>query len=163
VYASNTAARRSFEIDIADPESVRRRIPEISALVEQKREEIRAAQRDFEYWAAVLEHLELIAGEPPKARPRGRAQRRRPTIFDSVVEEVQRAGKPLTAPEITAQLALIGRSVNPKTVSWSLWKANQEGLIGRVGPGLYARVGYRRDDLLPQPAVDVGDRGRGAA
>jgi hypothetical protein len=154
------STKRSYQVDIADLDDVRAKIAEVAQVVEEKREAMSQAARDLHYWTSVLDRLKLIAGERRQAAKKS-ADEKQGTILDAVVGEVKRAQGPTTANEIEASLTMMGLpDVKRKTIGWALWKAHNDGLIRRVGKGLYAPLDWQGESLLAQiPAGDGRDRG----
>lgn len=131
------ATKKPFEIDISDLEAIRAKLMQAEDTLEDKREMVREAQREFAYWQSVVDRLRLLAG-PTKAAARpdtGRA----PTAGSIVVSSVTASVEPLRASDI---MRMHPELSSRDTVSYSLWKAEKDGEIKRVGPGLYARLDY---------------------
>src|SRR4051812_1870539 len=114
--------KEPFQVDLADLDSVRSKIPEVRKTVESKREQVRVAQRDFAYWNAVLDRLTILAGEK---RENGSARARKKikpklSAIESVVKALGESAVPLRASELDGRLP---DPLDRKTIAWALWKA----------------------------------------
>lgn len=133
-----------FEIDVANLDEIRRKIPEVEQLVEEKREAASVAQKELAYWLAISERLRLLAGKPRSAEDRDSAQRG-PSVQSRVVEALTASDRAWRAPDLRRELL---PDVEQKTVGWALWKSEREGLIKRISPGVYSALSYEPDTGL---------------
>ena len=122
----------NFEVNIADPASIKKAL-------DRATKEVSAKRRELEYWTQMRNRLLVLAGQQPRRRDVDS------TIFDAVVDTVDKHGAPLRAAEV---VELLPEGIPPKTISWSLWKAEQDGLIQKIDHGLYAALGYKPMRLL---------------
>lgn len=139
-YTIGMPTKKTFEINIADLEEVRSKIPEVEAIVEAKRDEVSTAQREFAYWQQVLDRLRLLSGPPRSERASDNGEVvRKPTATDEVLRIVNESGVPLRASEVISRLE---NRLPRDTVNWALWKLNRENRVQRVGTGVYASLDY---------------------
>jgi hypothetical protein len=143
--------KRPFEIDLADLDSIKGQIPGVEAKVEEIREEVRMAQREFAYWSALLDRLRVLTGatgQSSKAQPK----RREPNAIELVSEVVNDSAVPLRAADVAGRIT---KPLERKTINWALWKAADENRIQRVGQGVYAPLSFKftkLDELLLEGA-----------
>jgi hypothetical protein len=135
----------SFEVDLADLESVERRLPELEQIVADKRAEAQEAAREYSEWNSLLKRLRyLVRGEspgdiyktPPGVKTNGGTTK---ATADLVVKMLEESGRPLRAAEINKRLS----NVNRGTLGWILSTATNEGRIQRVAHGVYAPSGWK--------------------
>ena len=143
-------AKEPFPVNIADLDAVREEVPRVAKIVEDKREVVRQAQREFAYWSQVLERLRLLAGEPKSERKQARQETGRLSSVEAVVKVINDSAIELGTGEVYERLR---NDFKRDTVTWALWKASQDGRIQHPGKGRYASLDYEpRQRALPKPA-----------
>jgi hypothetical protein len=139
----------SFEVDLADLDSLKARVPELEQIVEEKKAEATAAAREYREWSSLLSRLRGLLG--PEAAPDEASVRLKgegsPTL-KRVVHAIDSAGRPLRAADVQALIP----DVAAGTIGWALSTATSEGLIKRVGYGIYASTDWDR----AQPELPAG-------
>jgi hypothetical protein len=154
-YNPSMATKKPFEINLADLEEIRSKIREVEAIVEEERERVSEAQRQFAYWQSILDRLRLVSGQKPthKATTRGTS----PTTaegesaIDRIVRTLHESAIPLRANGVAGRLT---EPMTEKTVRWALWKAGKEGRIQKLEPGLYASLDYTPSQNGSQARLD---------
>jgi hypothetical protein len=133
--------KESFEVNILDKQDIRSKLPELQALIEQKRKEL----ADL---AARYEQLRTWAGYPTRSKVKPGSVRalsesldpaRPPGSVDEVVEIVERIGRPMRSREVVVEM---GPDAKRDTASWALWEAERRGRLKRFGTGLYGPLTY---------------------
>jgi hypothetical protein len=148
------------EVNLADPEAIRKKLPEVHRWVEGKRGAVHRTQRELETAEALLEQLKALAGiaSPSSSVDKGEVEssRKDASAQDAVIRVINDAKRPLRAVDVAIE---IDAPVKRETVNWALWHAEKEGLIQRVSQGLYAPLGYEsRQDDLPAPESRLAGR-----
>jgi hypothetical protein len=133
------AAKEPFQVDLADLDSVRAKIPEVRKTVESKREQVRVAQRDFAYWNQLLERLLMLAGEKRDKATHTNAKPAKANAVESVVKALDESAVPLRAADLAGR---VEQPLERKTLAWALWKAARDNRIQRIETGLYAPLDY---------------------
>lgn len=139
--------KEPFKIDISDPGVIKEQIPLVEAQVEGARAAMRDAQEDLTYWNTILDRLRLLSGEP---RPTLDVSTNK-TIQSAVLDIVNASPAPLRATDVIKQLP---KPTKRETVSWALWNAEREGLIQRLGHGLYASLAVSPTESLRRASED---------
>jgi hypothetical protein len=140
------------EVNLADPEAIREKLPEVHRWVEGKRGAVQRSQRELETAEALLEQLKALAGTTPTSssvdRGKVESSRKDASAQDAVIRVINDAKRPLRAVDVASEIDV---PVKRETVNWALWHAEKEGLIQRVSQGLYAALDYDspQDDLPP--------------
>jgi hypothetical protein len=146
-YTIAVATKDPFEINLADLDEIRAKIPEVEQIVEQRREVVSAAQRDFAYWQSILDRLRLVAGQKTIAKT-GTAKARATvgvvstgseSALDRIVRVLNESAIPLRADDVSTRLE---KPMAEKTIRWALWKASKEERIQKLETGLYASLDY---------------------
>jgi hypothetical protein len=138
----------SFEVDLADLESVKERVPELERIVAEKRGAATTAAREYSQWSDLLKRLRLLIGEGADNESTKRGVGK--STSNLVVRVVEEAGGPVRAAEIHERL----KGINPGTVGWAISNATNERRIKRVGYGVYAPM-----DWGPaQPQLPAGEQ-----
>lgn len=147
-----------INFNLADPDSVAERIPEIEDVVAQKKRTATEATRDFEYWENLLGHLRWVAGlvldiregdEPTEAG------------VEAVTAIVDREQRPIMSIGVAEALEYEGHHVeSPDAVAPILEAAAAAGLVQEFAPGSYAPKDLPRDELpddyQPVPEAHLG-------
>jgi hypothetical protein len=131
----------SFEVDIFDKGSIKKRLPELAALIEVKRSELGELEQRYE-------QLRIWAGLSQRDRKQARAEvqrQKKTTIEDEAVRVVTEAKRPMAIMEVFVE---VDRKTTPKTVNWALWSAAKKGRLFHVADGLYAPPGYEMQKEL---------------
>lgn len=146
-------AIQSLPVDLADPREVQEKLPQIKALLEAKRVELKEL-------TAQVHLLARLVGEAPLARERKTAARRAAGVStrirahraspaqDRAVEGLERAGEPMGPTALYDFMTVAGMDA-PKSsdaLGASLWAAANAGRIHKWPSGLYAPLG------TPDPA-----------
>ncbi len=141
-------ASHSLPVDLADPREVQEKLPQIKALLEAKRVELKEL-------TAQVHLLARLVGEAPLARERKTAARRAAGVStrirahraspvqDRAVEGLERAGRPMGPTALYDFMTVEGIST-PKSsdaLGASLWAAANAGRIQKWANGLYAPLG----------------------
>jgi hypothetical protein len=122
----------SFEVDVLDKKAIRERLPELQALLEQKRRELAELQERYDQlrrWAGFPVHRPSLTKGAPSS-----------SSIDEVVTILERAQRPMRSREVVLEM---GPSAKRETASWALWSAEAAGLIQRLERGLYAPRGWK--------------------
>jgi hypothetical protein len=135
----------SFEVDLADLDSIKERLPELERIVGEKHRVAEDAAIEYAQWSDLLKRLRYLADDSPEdgsGRPRSVTR----TASDMVVRMLDEAGGPLRAAQIGSRLP----QINPGTLGWVLSTAAKEGRIKRLEHGLYAPAdwGSSQPELL---------------
>ena len=133
------ATKDPFEINIADLDEVRSKLVQVEEIVEEKRELVSLAQREFAYWQGILDRLRLVTGQPARAVRAEKLEVATPSAVEVVVTAINQSAVPLRASDVESRLT------DPparKTISWALWKAHKDQRIGKLSDGLYASLDY---------------------
>jgi hypothetical protein len=163
--AATMAGQISIPVDLADPVSIRAKLPEVSRVVEAKRVTAAEAQKDLERWVELESRLKEIAGiveagkvvsitASDSAEATETASVTKTGSVNVVVGILNREGREMRTAEIRA---LAPMTVKPDTISWALWRAAKDGLIQRLAKGRYAP----RDWGPTNPDLDFPSNGGG--
>lgn len=139
-----------LNVNLNDPEDVRKKLPKVRAALEEK-------QREVEAWSTLVNTLEVISAEqntapaakdtrPARRRSAPRRQRSSSPAQDAVVGVIAEHLRPMRAAEVAK---ILGRPRNP--VSAAMWGAAKAGRLQQIGDGLYAAPGWHpptRPNLL---------------
>jgi len=153
--------KEPFEVDLADPASLRQRLAELDDIVKEKERLARAAAKELSHWREMRKRLQaLVSAAAPQ--PKGavtswvvQAQQRfaeGKSIQAQVESLVDAAPGPVTANDILARIPDAKR----ETVNWALWHAEDQGRIQRIQQGVYASLDYgeKTPQLLPGETDD---------
>ena len=156
------AARISLQIDLADPDSIRKRLPEVSRVVAGKRAVVAEAQDDLQQWVELEQRLKAIAGvtgisEESLPQPTVTPEPDRASSVQVVVEILEREPRPWRTREVRA---VAPDWLKPDTISWALWAAAKDGLIQRLQKGYYAPLSYRMEQIFPNGEKEQPKDGR---
>jgi hypothetical protein len=128
-------------IDLAKPDTIREKLPQLERLVDEKRVVASQIQQDFEAWATLLKKLRVLAGlvvrvdEGSDLDDSGRSS----PAQDAVVRVVEREGRPMRPMEVTQVLTEEGHEVSSNNaVNSALHAAAKAHRLTRPGPRLYA-------------------------
>jgi hypothetical protein len=146
------------ELNLADPDAIRRKLPELYEWVERKRRAVEQAQRELETTETLVEQLRALAGSAslPTSGKLDSGQKEA-SAQDAVVRVINEAKRPLRAVDVAGKL---DNPIKRDTVNWALWHAEKEGLIKRVSQGLYASLDYQsppEDHPSPEIGLPSGD------
>lgn len=142
-----------LEVDLADAEDIRRKLPSARLLLEAKRRQADEAQHAYAAFRALYERLAVIAGEREDDAPTstGSGHRKASPAQDAAVAVVQKAGRPMSPARVAAALSAEGFKVKTvNAVNSALYTAFRAGRLSRPSKGLYAPPDYRpeSEDLL---------------
>jgi hypothetical protein len=150
----------SMAIDLADPESVREKLPGISEIVAKKRRAAVEAQEDFETWSQLLNRLRLLAGVVVRIEENdGDPDHVSPGALEAVVDVVELAGDRIQPAGVEAALVEEGNSVaGREAVFHTLVAASRAGLLSRVGPRVFASLAVAGQvvEMVPVPEAHLG-------
>jgi hypothetical protein len=146
--------RSTFEVDLADPQSVKAQLAELDEQIARKRAVIQVAQNDLAYWVSMRRRLGIVAGEPAGVLEKvlhgvGQVAQEMAvavTIQSQVETTVKELVGPLTANDVLARLT---PETKRETVNYALWKAAREGRITNLSQGVYAALEYEPPALPP--------------
>jgi len=126
----------NLQVDLADPSSIERQIPQIEEIRDAKRRAAEEAQEEFETWEALLGKLRSLAGlvlqidEPRGPHPSPPS----PEALDAVVRVVEREDRPIMAIGVGQALDAEGHRVeSPEAVNAVLIAAAAAGRLQRKG------------------------------
>jgi hypothetical protein len=147
----------SLQIDLANPDDVRAKIPDVEKLVTQKRAALLEANREVNRWQNFLETLRaLVSDQEPSrvtsvyvsAAGTGKTAR----TLDLIMRVLGEADHPMETKAIVERVtALADEPPKPDTITWTLWKAHKDNLIRKIGKGVYAPLSVSGDQLLVSP------------
>jgi hypothetical protein len=130
----------SLKVDLGDPDSIRKKIPEVEEMVAIKRRVAAAAQADFETWNELLAKFRSLAGlvvrieetlEPNPYFP--------PVVIDAVVKAVERADRRIMGVGVRRELIAAGHEVeSPAAAEAALVAAAAAGRLQEVEPKVFA-------------------------
>jgi hypothetical protein len=157
-----------LSIDFDDRDDVRRKLPHVRAILEQKERRLRTWQDDYDSYRAYAEVLAHRAGvelsdtaiqEPPSvpdAEPNGTGQG---DHLELVVSVVDQAGRAVKAREVAAILRHRGVDITNSAVSNALYYAANRATPPRVRKlpirGMYASLGYSDQPLTDYAVAAV--------
>jgi hypothetical protein len=153
------ADQTHLSVNLADPQDILDKLPEIRALYESKKRALADLQREVESWRGFLGHLASIAGEEAPEEPKGAfetfeaasrlARRNRAPAKDAVVEALRVVGRPMGPTDLYRFMVGNGfekQATNPNAVGAALWGAVKAGRISKTSEGLYAPPGWTKLD-----------------
>ncbi len=139
----------SLNIDLADKDGIKEKLPEVRRFVESKQGDVDKAERslvearrELADWERLLDQLCVLAGVKPReviSKKSGVRPRSKVSIQEQVIQVVNQSRQPLTAMDVALAL---GPAANRDTVNYSLWKAAKQKAIQRLGQGRYAAQDY---------------------
>lgn len=160
-------ASRSFQVDFADREDIRAKLPMAEGILRDMERSITEQLAEFESWKSYVEllrtrvgasapppplHPSMAPGTPtppaepasaPAATPDTNDQGGRPQLQDMVVDALNRVGRPIRAKDLREILVNEGHDLTPDSVSNALWYAAERlGTVVRVKRGTYAPLSY---------------------
>lgn len=132
-------------IDIANPEDIRRKLPQVRALYNAKHKEFDQLAAQLEGLKHLIESLTAIVGQPatspapPVPTPRVSANGKAPAR-EAAIEALRRAGQPMGPTALYRFMGESGMDVpaNSNALGASLWTAARAGQIVKTGDGRYA-------------------------
>lgn len=136
----------TLNINIADPDDIRAKFPEIERMVAKKHDE-------WVQWDKLAADLAKVAGVRRSNAQRGKRtsarssrapQARKPSAQDLVVQVVEAAGSVLASGEVAERVNVqVKEPIKRDTITWALWKAEQDGQVQKIKKGVYAPLGYK--------------------
>jgi hypothetical protein len=133
-------------LDLSDPESIKRQVPQIEEMVEAKQQIAESAQEDFETWTALLGRLRLLAGlvlrfEMGTERGPSAAEE------DAVVRVVEKEDRPIMVFGVASALEEEGHEVEgPHAVEPVMLAAVESGRMKRLDSDWFAPMGLDTSD-----------------
>ena len=143
------ATSEHLQVDLADPEDIRAKLPEARELYETKRRELDELAAQVRHWGELVNLLGALVGERGIS-PAGRAAeavRPRKTApgQERAVAALEKAGRPM-GPTALFDYMVAERLDAPKSANAlgaNLWQAAKAGRIQKTSDGLYAPLGWR--------------------
>jgi hypothetical protein len=145
-------------IDLADPEDIRKKLPQARELFAAKQRELLELNKQVEHWAALVNHLAGVVGEPGGERSRGiraygggpsfelRANRKkRAPSQQKAIDALQQFGRP-TGPSALYRFMVseqLSAPANANALGASLYGAQKAGRIQKTPDGLYAPLDWQ--------------------
>jgi hypothetical protein len=140
------AAPDDIPLDLADPESIARAVPQIEAILASKRQTAVEANSDLEQWKALLKNLKSIAGltiqfaDPRKGSFPGPS----PAAVEAVVRVVEQRGETMQPVGVERVLLGEGHDVEDREgVYAALNAAVAAGRLRQIGPRQFAPLSLR--------------------
>jgi hypothetical protein len=141
------------QINLADREGMKRELPQARRLYESKLADLKELHQEVEHLRAIVEHMAALVGEPldtsettEKTVKRGKQPA---PAQQAAVAVINRARRPMRSREVAKEL---GKDAN--AVGAALWAADKNGLVKKLGAGLYAPRDY-----IPPPESLLPDGG----
>jgi hypothetical protein len=131
--------RDSFTVDLADPDSIQKRLAQVEAKVMEHQERLRSERDELNYWETLYQRLLALSGQNGAQRPSGESVRER------IRRIVQESDLPVDTDRV---MTLMPANTKRKTVSWNLWDLEKKGEIQRVQDGIYARLDFKPPEGL---------------
>lgn len=143
---------RQLQVDLANPDSIKEKLPEIDQIVEEKRAIAAAAKADFDDWSALAAQLKGVAGLQINLDPDS------PTIpgnaLDAVVAVVEREQRPIMPVGVREALVDDGHAVEGNDAVLAILQAAVDaGRIQEVASGVFAANSMDAEKLASVPAV----------
>jgi hypothetical protein len=136
---------KSLLIDIADPQAIRQKMPEIRKLYEAKEEEARRVSMELEGLRQLITSVVALSGGPhgpsPEQSPADTVPVKRTTARQTALEALRRAGRPMGPAALYRLMEKEGMEMPPNAnaLGASLYAAAQAGEAIRTGEGYAMR------------------------
>src|ERR1035441_8234849 len=145
-------AKERFPVNLADPQDIQDKLPQIQKLLDAKRNELEAL-------SAQVDLLTRIVGATPQARRQSGSEviatamlraRKAAPAQDRAVGALERAGRPMGPSSLYKFMVAEGMEVpdNPNTLGSNLYSAAKAGRIVKAPNGVYAPLGAPSDRPL---------------
>ena len=129
-------------------------LPKARGLYETKLAELKDLHQEVEHLRAIVEHMSALVGEsfePPGAAANDKLSTIKPIApaQQAVTRVVNQLRRPVRVRDVAAEL---GEESSKNAIGAALWAAAKNGLIRKLGGGLYAPRDYipPPDSLLPE-------------
>jgi hypothetical protein len=139
------------QINLADPEAMRRELPQARRLYESKLADLKELHQEVEHLRAIVEHMAALVGEPLDTsgaveETSGKRGKQPAPAQQAAAAVIHRARRPMRPREVATEL---GKDAN--AVGAALWAAAKNGLVKKLEAGLYAPRDYipPPESLLP--------------
>lgn len=149
-------ANEPFPIDLADPEDIRAKMPEIKRLYAEKRQELKALSEQIDLLARLVgDPRSMTTRAPARAAIRGRAGQNAPGQ-DRAVAALAKVGQPI-GPTSLYRYMVENEMDAPKdanTLGSNLWSAWKAGRIMKAPNGVYTPLDGTGRTEHDQPLTD---------
>jgi hypothetical protein len=159
-----------LQIDLADKDDIRVRLPEVKRLYEGKRRELESLRAEVDYWGELADLLARIVGESPVTARGGssaressrrvaagsRRGRKAAPAQQRAIAALERANRPIGPAALYRFMLDQNMDVpsNPNSLGAALWTAHKAGRIRKTPDDLYAPLGWEptQAELNPDPS-----------
>jgi hypothetical protein len=148
-------ASERLAINLADPNEVQAKLPEIARLLDAKRAELMALQTQVALLARLVGTTPAVLDlRPARADSSGslevHARRKAAPGQDRAVAGLEKAGRPMTPKSLFDFMVSEGMDVpdNANALGANLWAAERAGRIGKTPNGVYVPPGLPADRPL---------------
>lgn len=147
-------AREHLQIDLADPQDIRNKLPEAKRMHAAKRLQLENLRQQVERWETLIDSLAGVVGEEgieesdrlnkrspasPESIPPESTQKAAPAQ-ERAIRALKHAGRPMGPSELYRYMDAQGMKVpsNPNALGATLWTAVKTGRAMKTPDGLYA-------------------------